>query len=94
MNWVSELNSTQFMFTEKFNEITLSNVFTNVAQENPILNNGLYLNSAYSSFLKYYFSQSKHFKPKNLIQHPFYSNYEPLYTSWGHDFIGTVDYIW
>jgi len=95
MKWLSELNSTQFMFTQKFTEISLSNIFSNGSEDlNPILKNSLYLNSAYSSFLKFYFSQSNHFTPKTFISHPFYSNYEPLYTTWGVDFIGTVDYIW
>lgn len=63
-------------------------------EENTILKKNLNLFSAYAKFLKYYYTQASPNKEKNSANHPFYSNFEPFYTTWGTDFIGTVDYIW
>lgn len=97
-NWINDIKSTSFYFTDKFNQISLSienyNGSRQMEEEDQILQSNLFLNSAYSSFLKYYFSQKNTFSLKTFIDHPFYSNNEPLYTTWGLDFIGTVDYIW
>jgi len=94
--WLNDLKNTSFYFSDKFNEISLTTEVNNYddMEEESILENRLLMNSAYSTFLRYYFSQKNHFLPQNYVNHPFYSNYEPLYTTWGVDFIGTVDYIW
>ena len=96
-HWLNEMKSTSFYFTDKFNQISLTTenyTHHDIMEEEPFLQSNLFLTSAYSSFLKYYFSQKNMFMLKAFIDHPFYSNFEPLYTTWGLDFIGTVDYIW
>ena len=94
--WLNDLKNTSFYFSDKFNEISLTTEVNkdDDIEEESVLENCLPMNSAYSAFLRYYFSQKNHFLPQNYVNHPFYSNYEPLYTTWGVDFIGTVDYIW
>ena len=94
--WIPILKSIKYQFDfENINKINLlcdSNE-CDLKEDDFEINNPIILKSAYSTFHRFYYSQSNLVFPCE-ISHPPYSNFEPFYTSWGKEFIGTVDYIW
>lgn len=95
--WIPILKSIKYQFD--FENMNRINLLCNDSNECALneddfeIHNPITLKSAYSSFHRFYYSQSNLVFPSE-ISHPPYSNFEPFYTSWGKEFIGTVDYIW